>query len=90
MTPPSWYATNFAYGANTTADAVLKQGTLPTNYADKLLSKTTVTDPNANKSITFKDSKRRLVLSRRTDSAGTTNIANTFEPPELNRRFAQL
>lgn len=61
VTPPSWYETTTAYGSNS-GEVV--------GYSANELSKTTVTDPNGNQSIIYKDKRGRLILSRRTDSSG--------------------
>jgi RHS repeat-associated protein len=71
VTPPKWYATTYEYGGNTTADAV-KNCTLTRSaslFDVNSLMKTTITDPNTNKSIVFKDKLGRVVLSRKTDNA---------------------
>lgn len=71
VTPPSWFATTTTYGANTSGDAVknynFSTGTSTTFGAD-LLAKTTVTDGNGNKTITFTDKKGRMLLSRKANS----------------------
>lgn len=66
-TPASWYATSYTYSANVSGDNVKINGGTST-YATGRLMKTTVTDPNGNKLITFTDKRGRKVLSRRTDA----------------------
>ncbi len=75
VTPPAWYATIYSYGANLASNVF--NYTNSTNYAANLLHTTTVEDPNGNKSIAFKDKKGRLILSRRTNNAGSS-VANTY------------
>ena len=76
-TPPGWYATTMTYGANIATDNVKKDLSTSTFYSANDLFKTTATDPNGNKMITFNDKKGRTILTRRTDNAGT-NIADTY------------
>ncbi|MCF2446941.1 RHS repeat-associated core domain-containing protein [Dyadobacter sp. CY345] len=72
VTSPAWAATINTYAANTSGDAVLNfnfsTGSSATLGAD-LLTKTTTTDGNGNKSITFTDKKGRMLLSRKTNGA---------------------
>jgi RHS repeat-associated protein len=79
VTPPNWYASIFTYGANIASEVQKTFNAGGTFYAANLLHKTTVEDPNGNKSISYTDKKGRLVLSRRTDNAGNAaNTANTY------------
>ncbi|MBK7870723.1 MAG: hypothetical protein IPJ74_08565 [Saprospiraceae bacterium] len=71
VTPPSWYATTTAYGNNT--GSITAAGI---TYPAGSLMTTTVTDPNGNLSIEFKDKKGRVVLVRR-DSVGIANESDT-------------
>jgi RHS repeat-associated protein len=75
-TPPGWFATTTTFGTNNSTDAVLNQAT-GIAYADNLLSKVAVTDPNGNININFTDKKGRAILSRRTDGTGA-NKADTY------------
>lgn len=86
-TPSSWYTTNFEYGHNTVADAVmnLKTGMA---YTEGLLSKEVVIDPNNHKTIVFKDKRGRPVLSRKegettTDRADTYSLFDAKERPSI-------
>jgi RHS repeat-associated protein len=76
-TPPGWYASTITYGANIATDNVKKDLGTGTLYSANDLFKTTATDPNGNKMITFNDKKGRTILTRKTDNAGT-NIADTY------------
>ncbi len=78
VTPPSWFPTIYTYGANATTDSVYNyQGSALFN--SNLLNKAIVEDPNGNKTITFIDKKGRVLLSRRTNNAGSWNSkANTY------------
>ncbi|MEZ4826283.1 MAG: DUF6443 domain-containing protein [Bacteroidia bacterium] len=75
VTPPEWYATNTDFGTNTSNEVL--NYTSGGYYAANQLTKTTVTDPNGNKSIAFTDKWGRVVLSRRRNAAGTQN-ADTY------------
>lgn len=68
----SWYWTTYEYGSNTTADNVKINGTSNT-YANGLLSKQTMIDPDGKKSISFTDKIGRSVLSRHTNNAEATS-----------------
>lgn len=72
VTPPSWMATTYDYGSNTSTDAV-KDLSGTNTYGAGTLAKTTVTDGNGNKLITFTDKIGRKVLSRRTNSSDATS-----------------
>ena len=67
--PPSWYDTTIDYGSNAANEVKLDLSS-NTYYSANLLYKETVTDPNGNKSITFKDKAGRLILTRQTDASG--------------------
>ena len=68
MTPPSWSATTYSYGTNTSDDAVKILTSVNVNYDASTLTKLIVQDGNGNKLITFTDKFGRKVLSRRTTS----------------------
>ena len=67
VTPPGWYASTTKYAFNTATDSVKLNHATGTVYPANTLSKTEVTDPENNRTITFKDKKGRTVLVRRTD-----------------------
>ncbi|PWJ57065.1 RHS repeat-associated protein [Dyadobacter jejuensis] len=72
VTPPVWAATTNTYAANTSGDAVLNYNFATgasTTFGANLLTKTTTTDGNGNKSITFTDKKGRMLLSRKANGA---------------------
>jgi RHS repeat-associated protein len=85
VTPPDWFATTTSYGKNLSADAVISNHATNAQYADGELLKTLVTDPNGNKSTSFTDKKGRLVLSRRSNSAGTSNADTYYYYDDKNR-----
>ncbi|MEM8523943.1 MAG: DUF6443 domain-containing protein [Bacteroidota bacterium] len=59
VTPPDWHETTTEYGTNDASEV--------TGYAANQLMKVIVTDPNGNKSLSFKDKRGRLILSKRTN-----------------------
>jgi hypothetical protein len=62
-----------------------------TPFADNMLMKTTITDPNGNKSIVFKDKLGRAVLSRKTDANATAaNHADTYTVYDDKSRVATV
>ena len=71
VTPPSWYPTTYAYGANA-ASEVKSDLAAGTWYAAGSLSKTTVTDPDNKTTITWKDKKGRALLTRKSNTANST------------------
>jgi RHS repeat-associated protein len=75
ITPPSWAASANSYGTNSGGDGVLNYdfatGSSST-FGDNLLSKTTTTDGNGNKSISFTDKKGHMLLSRKANSSEGT------------------
>jgi RHS repeat-associated protein len=89
VTPPSWYATTYSYGANVASNVKLNH-TTSTFYAANLLFLTTVTDPNGNQSATFKDKKGRLVLSRRFNAGGSTTYADTYNLYDNKDRLVKV
>ncbi len=76
-TPATWHATLISYGSNNSTDAVKYASNLSTNYPDNTLSKEIATDPNGNRTITFKDKLGRTILVRKTNSSGI-EIADTY------------
>ena len=87
ITPPNWHTTSFEYGHNTVADGVLNLET-GMAYAEGLLNKEVVIDPNDHKSILFKDKRSRPVLSRKegqtaTDQADTYSLFDAKERPSI-------
>lgn len=78
VTPPSWVATTFSYGVNTSSDAV-KNLTTSQNYGAGLLTKHVTKDGNSNQLIIFTDRIGRKVLSRRTNSSDSaSNRLDTY------------
>jgi RHS repeat-associated protein len=80
VTPPSWAATANSYGSNASGDGVINydfSSGNSTNFGDNVLTKTTTTDGNGNKSISFIDKKGRLLLSRKANS-GESSKADTY------------
>ncbi|MEO1259045.1 MAG: RHS repeat-associated core domain-containing protein [Bacteroidota bacterium] len=79
VTPPDWHATTTTFGSNTTNE-VKKDGTTSYYNANEL-SKTTVTDPNGNKTTAFTDKLGRLILTRKEDSSGgnDTDTYNIYD-----------
>jgi RHS repeat-associated protein len=79
VTPPGWFATTTAFGSNTAAEAIrnydFKTGAY-TSYADNLLFKTTLTDANGNKTISYKDKKGRLVCSQK--AGASAGLVSTY------------
>ncbi len=61
VTPPSWYATTYSYGTN--SSEVLMNGT-STPYPANVLFRETVTDPEGQQKMTYTDILGRLVCSR--------------------------
>ncbi len=61
ITPPSWYATLYTYGTN--SSEVLMNGTT-TPYPANKLYKETMTDPEGQLSMIYKDIKGRVVCAR--------------------------
>jgi RHS repeat-associated protein len=80
VTPPSWYATEYTYGANI-ANEVLLNHTTPTYYDANSLSKTTLKDPDNKQVITYKDKMGRNLLTKRTNTAnaGPANTYNIYD-----------
>ena len=70
-TPPSWYASTFDYGSNTSSTEVPNLD-LGGNFVVNSLSKSTVTNADGNKTIVYKDKLGREILTWKTDAA---NIA---------------
>ncbi|MEO1519115.1 MAG: DUF6443 domain-containing protein, partial [Bacteroidota bacterium] len=75
-TPPSWYATTSSYGTNGAGEVMNLQTN--TFYAAKELLKTTVTDPNGNQTIGYKDKLGRDVMSNRTSGFASESAKTYF------------
>jgi RHS repeat-associated protein len=75
VTPPSWYRTTSEYGTNVGSEVTKYDYTTVTTstYAANELMKSTVTDANNNKTISYKDKKGRLVAMRKANAALTAN-----------------
>jgi RHS repeat-associated protein len=69
VTPPNGYATTTAYGKN--ANPITPPGTSIT-YAANTLFETKVTDPDNRVVFSYKDRKGRVILTRQTDTGGTS------------------
>jgi RHS repeat-associated protein len=76
--PPDWYATTTSYGTNVANEVAYFDGTATVFYPANSLIKTVVTTPQTatlnQETITFKDKKGRMLLSRKKQG---TNEANT-------------
>ena len=75
-TPPSWYPTTYAYGANGGSEVLLNH-TSSTYYDANSLMKTTVTDPDNKVAISYNDKSGRALLLKRTDTANS-QASNTY------------
>jgi RHS repeat-associated protein len=92
QTPASWAATITTYGSNNAGDGV-QNINFPNGssaaFAVGSLRKTTVTDGNGNKSITFKDKKGRIVLSRRANG-NESSKSDTYYVYDDKDRLAKV
>jgi RHS repeat-associated protein len=66
VTPPSWYATTYAYGSNASNEVNLNGGA--TFYTAGTVTKETMTDAQGNISHTYKDRKGRVVMTRKVNA----------------------
>ncbi|MBK8701526.1 MAG: hypothetical protein IPN29_19050 [Saprospiraceae bacterium] len=65
VTPPSWYASTYTYGGNTSTDVTnLSTGS---NYAANLLNKTEILNPDGNRTLEFTDKLGRKVMDWNTN-----------------------
>ena len=77
ITPPGWYASNLTYGT-CIANEVRKNLTVSNDfYGANELFKSTVTNPNGNKYTRYIDRRGRLIMSRQSNTNGTSN-ADTY------------
>ncbi|MFZ1787928.1 MAG: RHS repeat-associated core domain-containing protein [Saprospiraceae bacterium] len=75
-TPPSWYASTFDYGSNTSGTEVPNLD-LGGNFIANSLTKSTVTNPDGNKTIVYKDKLGKEILTWKTDPSNITG-AKTY------------
>lgn len=75
-TPPEWYTTYVSYGSNIGSDAVFNHISEDV-YPENSLFKSSITDPEGNQFIEFKDKEGRVVLRRQSDP-GNNNWSDTY------------
>lgn len=81
VTPPGWYTTTTSYGAN--SNQITVPGFSP--FGLNTLFKETTTDPDNRVSISYKDMRGRLVLSRRNDTGSAPNIDTYYDYDDKDR-----
>jgi RHS repeat-associated protein len=83
-TPPDWYATSSTYSTNVANEVGYSDGSSPTSYYPaNTLTKSVVTTPQSAtvniETITFKDKKGRLLLSRKKSGANTADTYYIYD-----------
>lgn len=90
-TLPNWASTTYSYGVNHLTDYVdfLDGSATPGHYNGSKLTKSTVIDPNGNKSVSFADIFGRTILTRRENQAGDEQL-DTYYTYDLKHRQIQV
>jgi RHS repeat-associated protein len=83
-TPPDWYATSSTYSTNVANEVGYYDGSSPTSYypANTLTKSVVTTQQSATvniETITFKDKKGRLLLSRKKSGANTADTYSIYD-----------
>ena len=94
-TPPDWYAATTTYSTNSVGEVGYYNGSSATSYYPaNTLNKTTVTTPQSStkniETITWTDTKGRVILSRRKESGSSTNIADTYTLYDDKNRVSKI